>query len=81
MVSASAASALPMSAAITWVLKDGLGSVGMMLVAGRFAAQFDADPKAAKWRAELLASAGVALELATAVFPSSSEHNSDERIT
>jgi hypothetical protein len=44
----SASTALPFSAATTWVLKDGLGQLGGVLYAAALGTSFDADPK--RWR-------------------------------
>ena len=44
----STATALPFSAATTWVLKDGLGQLGGVLYAAALGTSFDADPK--RWR-------------------------------
>jgi len=59
----------PAAAAISWVLKDGLGCLGMMLVAGAFGKFFDTDTKRIRWTADCIHVAGVALELATPLFP------------
>eukprot|EP01104_Vermistella_antarctica_P016922 TRINITY_DN5885_c0_g1_i1.p1 TRINITY_DN5885_c0_g1~~TRINITY_DN5885_c0_g1_i1.p1 ORF type:complete len:565 (+),score=57.59 TRINITY_DN5885_c0_g1_i1:152-1846(+) len=62
-------SALPLAAAISWVLKDGLGCIGQMIVANRFASRFDDDTKRTKWFAALLNNFGVAMEISTPMFP------------
>ena len=61
--------ALPGAAAISWVLKDGLGALGMMLVASKFGTRFDTDTKKTKWRADILHNVGVGLELITPLAP------------
>lgn len=43
-----ASGALPLSAATTWVLKDGLGQLGGVVYAAVMGTSFDADPK--RWR-------------------------------
>jgi hypothetical protein len=48
-VGVGAAATLPVSAGVAWVLKDGLGAAGTMLVAGRFSRRFDVDPKRIRW--------------------------------
>lgn len=60
---------VPISAGISWVLKDGLGSLMSMFVAGRFARRFDVEPKSSKWRADLLHNVGVGVEILTPLFP------------
>jgi hypothetical protein len=61
--------AVPISAGISWVLKDGLGSLMSIFVAGRFARRFDAEPKSSKWRADILHNVGVGVEILTPLFP------------
>jgi hypothetical protein len=62
--------ALPMAATINWVLKDGLGSLGMIVYAAHGGgARFDGDAKVTKWRADLLFNVGVLLELLTPLVP------------
>lgn len=63
------AGSMPAAAAISWVLKDGLGCLGMMLVAGAFGKFFDTETKRIRWAADCIHVAGVALELATPLFP------------
>eukprot|EP01118_Nematostelium_gracile_P005576 TRINITY_DN1771_c0_g1_i2.p1 TRINITY_DN1771_c0_g1~~TRINITY_DN1771_c0_g1_i2.p1 ORF type:complete len:351 (+),score=62.75 TRINITY_DN1771_c0_g1_i2:395-1447(+) len=73
LVSVGAASplpAIPAAAAISWVLKDGLGSLGMMFLASRLGTRFDSDTKRNKWRADVLHNCGVGLELCTPLVPS-----------
>eukprot|EP00042_Codosiga_hollandica_P026254 m.122838 g.122838 ORF g.122838 m.122838 type:complete len:89 (+) comp52135_c0_seq6:370-636(+) len=38
-------SAVPLAAAINWVLKDGLGQLGSLAYAALFGSRFDDDPK------------------------------------
>lgn len=60
---------VPISAGISWVLKDGFGSLMSMFVAGRFARRFDVEPKTSKWKADILHNVGVGLEILTPLFP------------
>lgn len=64
-------SALGWAAAASWVLKDGLGSVGMIFSAKILGDnnKFDADTLRAKWRADVAHNLGVSFELMTLVFP------------
>lgn len=57
------------SAAIKWITKDGLGAAGRLIVGGRLASVFDEDPR--RWRmvAEGVSTLGLALEIATQIFP------------
>lgn len=65
-----AAAAVPLAATINWVLKDGLGSLGMIAFAARGGgARFDGDAKVTKWRADVLFNVGVLLELLTPLVP------------
>ncbi|KAL6049124.1 BTB/POZ and MATH domain-containing protein 3 [Balamuthia mandrillaris] len=57
------------AAAIAWVLKDGLGCMGTMLVAGAFGKYFDSETKRIRWAADLLHVTGVGLELITPLCP------------
>lgn len=68
-VGISPAGAVGFSAAIKWVTKDGLGAVGRMVVGGGLSSKFDEDPR--RWRmiAELITTTGLALEIATQVYP------------
>lgn len=59
------------AAAITWVLKDGLGSIGMIVytkIKGE-SKSFDADILKSKFTADLFHNLGVAFELLTLPFP------------
>jgi hypothetical protein len=60
-VGVGAAAAVTISAGVSWVLKDGLGSVGTMLVAARSSRRFDIDPKSTRWRADILHNIGIAV--------------------
>ncbi|GIL86926.1 hypothetical protein Vretimale_15536 [Volvox reticuliferus] len=70
-VSTSPAATVVLSASIKWIIKDGVGALGRLLVGSRFAAEFDEDPR--RWRlvAELLSTAGLGLEVATSLYPQS----------
>lgn len=59
------------AAAISWVLKDGLGRVGKMLWAGSMGKDFDIDPKRWRFRSALLYACGNGLEIVTQIFPAS----------
>ena len=65
----NSAASLPLAATINWVLKDGLGSIGMIAYAAYVGQRFDANAKATKWRADALFNVGVLLELATPLAP------------
>jgi len=58
------------TAAIKWLTKDGLGSLGRLIVGGRFSDLVDTDPK--RWRlvAEAFAVTGSLFELSTILMPS-----------
>ncbi len=58
-VGLDAAIALPGAAAISWVLKDGLGCLGMMAIASKLGTRFDSDTKRNKFRADTLHNVGV----------------------
>lgn len=62
---------LGQAAAISWVLKDGLGRVGKMLWAGSVGRDFDVDPRRWRFRSALMYAAGNGLEIVTQVFPAS----------
>ncbi|KAG0597929.1 hypothetical protein M758_12G031100 [Ceratodon purpureus] len=64
-------SAAAASAAIKWVSKDGLGSVGRLFIGGRFGSLFDEDPKQWRMYADFIGSAGSIFELATPLAPGS----------
>lgn len=65
--------ALGAAAAVSWVMKDGLGAVGMIFAAKVLgdANTFDANTIRSKFRADILHNFGVALELLTMMFPGS----------
>ncbi|GIL51565.1 hypothetical protein Vafri_7534 [Volvox africanus] len=70
-ISASPATTVALSASIKWIIKDGVGALGRLLVGSRFSAEFDEDPR--RWRlvAELLSTMGLGLEVATSLYPQS----------
>jgi len=70
-VGLSAVPATSAAAAISWVLKDGFGSLGIMLFASKFGTKFDNDAKRNRWRGDLLHNTGVLIELAIPLFPKS----------
>lgn len=59
------------AAAISWVLKDGLGRVGKMVWASGMGKDFDVDPKRWRFRSALLYAFGNGLEIVTQLFPAS----------
>jgi uncharacterized protein YqgC (DUF456 family) len=59
------------AAAISWVLKDGLGRVGKMLWASGMGKDFDVDPKRWRFRSALLYAMGNGMEIVTQIFPAS----------
>src|SRR5262249_52692043 len=61
--------AVGIAAGVSWVLKDGLGAIGMILSSNLLSARFDADPKRTRWRADVLQNVGVGMELLTSAFP------------
>lgn len=63
------AGAVPVSAAINWILKDGLGQLGGVLYATYMNNSFDSDPKRVRFRAAVALQVCSFLELLTPVFP------------
>lgn len=65
--------ALGAAAAVSWVMKDGLGAVGMIFAAKVLgdANTFDANTIRSKFKADLVHNLGVSLELLTLIFPGS----------
>ena len=68
-VGISASASISASVATTWVLKDGLGSLGMIYVANKYGKKIDINLKQSKWIADFLHVIGVAMELMTPLFP------------
>lgn len=63
------AGAIPMAAALNWIIKDGLGQFGGMLCASFINRKFDADPKRWRLMASVLLDASVLLEVLTPLCP------------
>lgn len=65
--------AIGAAAAVSWVMKDGLGAVGMIFAAKVLgdANTFDANTIRSKFKADLVHNLGVSLELLTLLFPGS----------
>ncbi|GJD10315.1 Protein root UVB sensitive 1, chloroplastic [Galdieria sulphuraria] len=57
------------SAAISWVLKDGLGYIGKVFYGSIAGNQFDVDPKSWRLAADAVEDAGGVLEIITPLFP------------
>jgi hypothetical protein len=68
-VGTSPAATVGFSAGIKWVTKDGIGALGRFFVGSRLGTAFDEDPK--RWRmiAEAVTTLGLALEVATQLYP------------
>lgn len=67
--SVGVSNALSLSAAMNWVLKDGLGCIGMMMSASVLGGLVDVNPKRTKWFSDCVFHSGVAIELALLVLP------------
>ncbi|KAI3988902.1 hypothetical protein MKX01_016473 [Papaver californicum] len=65
----SGTSAAATAAAIRWVSKDGLGTLGRFFIGGRFGDLFDDDPKQWRMYADFIGSAGSIFDLTTPLFP------------
>lgn len=63
------AGAVPLAAAINWVLKDGLGQLGGVLYGARYGNRFDADPKRHRMAATVALQASTLLEVLTPMVP------------
>jgi hypothetical protein len=63
------AAAMPVSAAINWVLKDGLGQLGGMLFASVVATRFDMSPIRYRLLSAIMLDASVLLEIFTPLVP------------
>lgn len=61
--------ALPLSAVASWVLKDGLGSAGVMLTASRLGKAMDSHLKTSRWLSDVGMVVGTTLEMATPLVP------------
>eukprot|EP01133_Synstelium_polycarpum_P001211 gene1211-1400_t len=60
---------LPFAAAISWVLKDGLGASALVLFASKYSTFLDFDLKRFKFRGDILHNFGVFLEMCTPFVP------------
>ncbi|XWS59956.1 hypothetical protein CRYUN_Cryun08bG0166800 [Craigia yunnanensis] len=65
----SGTAAAASAAAIRWVSKDGIGSVGRLFIGGRCGNLFDDDPKQWRMYADFIGSAGSIFDLTTPVYP------------
>ena len=63
------AGAIPVAAAVNWVLKDGLGQLGGVLYAALLGQRFDADPKRHRFLSGVALQAATAVELMTPLLP------------
>ena len=63
------AGAIPVAAAVNWVLKDGLGQLGGVLYAALLGQRFDADPKRHRFFSGVALQAATAVELMTPLLP------------
>lgn len=59
-----------MAAATAWILKDGIGNVGVILFAGKIGSRVDKYPKTSKFAADILHCVGVGTEILTPLAPS-----------
>lgn len=57
------------AATISWILRDGLGTIGLVLYAGKFARNLDADIKRSKFLGDIMHNIGVGIEILTPLFP------------
>ncbi|GAB2250036.1 hypothetical protein Droror1_Dr00013395 [Drosera rotundifolia] len=69
VTSSPATAAAASAAAIRWVSKDGIGTVGRFIIGGRFGSLFDDDPKQWRMYADLIGSAGSIFDLSTQLYP------------
>ncbi|CAM8933090.1 unnamed protein product [Rhodiola kirilowii] len=65
----SGSTAAASAAAIRWVSKDGIGSLGRFFIGGRFGNLFDNDPKQWRMYADFIGSAGSIFDLTTPLYP------------
>ncbi|KAI8463307.1 MAG: vitamin B6 photo-protection and homoeostasis-domain-containing protein [Monoraphidium minutum] len=68
-ISAGPAGVVAVSAAIKWIIKDGIGAAGRFLVGGRLGREFDDDPRRWRMTAEAITTLGLALEISTTLYP------------
>lgn len=57
------------AAALTWVMKDGLGQVGCIMFAGRYGANFDEDIKKWRFMSILALNLAIYIEITTLMYP------------
>ncbi|KAL9255996.1 root UVB sensitive 5-like protein [Drosera capensis] len=69
VTSPPATAAAASAAAIRWVSKDGIGTVGRFIIGGRCGSLFDDDPKQWRMYADLIGSAGSIFDLSTQLYP------------
>ncbi|KAL2480458.1 Protein root UVB sensitive 5 [Abeliophyllum distichum] len=65
----SGTTAAASAAAISWVLKDGIGAIGRLFIGGRFGDLFDDDPRQWRLYADFVGSAGSIFDLTTQLYP------------
>jgi hypothetical protein len=63
------AGAIPLAAAVNWVLKDGVGQLGGIVTASMLSTQFDAKPRQWRFVSAMALEASCALEVCTAFVP------------
>lgn len=62
--------ALPISATLNWIIKDGLGLLGGVVYTGLVSTRFDAEPKKYRWRASIALQLASLCEMTTTLAPS-----------
>lgn len=60
--------AIPVAAAVNWVLKDGIGYLSKIMLS-KYGRHFDVNPKGWRLFADLLENAAFGMEILTPVFP------------
>ena len=68
-VGVGAPGALPLAAALNWVLKDGLGQLGGVLYAALVSTRFDTDPRRWRMLSAMASDAATALEVCAPLAP------------
>ncbi len=68
-VGLSSTSAIPVAAALNWIMKDAIGQIGASLYAASLSTQFDIDPKHQRVLALSLYNGSSLLEILTPLFP------------
>jgi len=63
------ANSLTASAALNWVIKDGLGQLGGVVYAGTVGNKFDENPKHYKWMSSLSLNCSCGLEMLSTLYP------------